>query len=295
MKTTHQLFAILLAASVATASLSGCSSGKKYVVDGRNDQSESGETYDDAYALDPFDGLTVQFDGVSPLCTVSFNNSQCSEEVQQYVDYSLEPDEVTTEKYFKINEEVIVYALLKNSYGQSQEYRLTETQKSYTVQNVAEYITELSAEDDLRQFKQEAKDYMKSVTAFSVGDYLYDWDCVTYKSNTAPKKKDCYFSVLKLSSYDKYPNDVGYFNRIDITYSINMTDDGGNALKRYFTVIAKNIVKSADGQISWGKENPDDLNFELDISTSNMQSLINNNITSNKDNYNVTTVSELLK
>ena len=72
-------------------------------------------------------------------------------------------------------------------------------------------------------------------------------------------------------------------------------DDPEETFNRYFTIIAKNIVQYPDGTIGWGKDDPADLSFEHNIDCTNIDSLINANITSNKDDYNVTEISNDFK
>lgn len=286
----------ILLTIICITSVCGCAPNNEYVIDARKDNSNLGVDTTDKIVLDPFDGLVVEFDGISPFCTVSFNNSRCSEEVQLNVEYSLSPDVVTTDGYFKIDEDVTVYALLKNQYDDSQEYSLSESSITYNVDDVPQYITEITPDMDLTQFKQEAKDYMESITSFkvgdSIGDWLNSWNDGSYKSSNKPLRNQTYFSAMKVSSYSQYPNEKDYFNRIDITYSIEiMGKYNENNLRRYFTVIAENIVQYPDGTIGWGKDDPATLSFEHNIDWNNMESLINANITSNKADYNVTDIS----
>lgn len=306
MKKTLKTLSVLLII-LCIFNLYGCASENEYIINERSnnnsDLSDSGADSDGKISLDPFEGLVVDFDGVSPFCTVSFNNSRCAEEVQLNVEYSTSPDTVTTDGTFSIGEDVTIYALLKNQYDDTQEYSLTETSKTYKVSNVPQYITEITSDMDLTQFKKQANDYLESITAFKVGEYerLYsDWGCDGgYISNDMPNKHDTYFSALKLNKYSKYPDETDYFNSINIMYSINITSKHNNdpeeTSNRYFTVIAKNIVQYPDGTIGWGKDDPADLSFEHNIDWTNMDSLINANITSNKADYNVTEISNDFK
>ncbi len=298
MKKTLKTLSVLLII-LCIFNLYGCASENEYIINERSnnksDLSDSGADSDGKISLDPFEGLVVDFDGVSPFCTVSFNNSRCAEEVQLNVEYSTSPDTVTTDGTFSIGEDVTIYALQKNQYDDTQEYSLTETSKTYKVSDVPQYITEITSDMDLTQFKKQANDYLESITAFKVGDYLYDWDCITYKSNDTPNKNNTYFSVLKLNKYSKFSNELDCFNSINITYSIKMTAKSEETFNRYFTIIAKNIVQYPDGTIGWGKEDPADLSFEHNIDWTNMDSLINANITSNKADYNVTEISNDFK
>ncbi len=292
--------------------ISGCTHKNQYVIDARDRKEEAtgtGEDTNNANAIDPFEGLVVDFDGISPFCTVSFNNSRCSEAVQTNVVYSLSPDKTTTEGYFSIGDEVTVYASLRNQYDDTQEYSLSDTSKKYKISDVPQYITEITQDMDLTNFKKEAQDYLESITAFKTGEAIGDWigwgeiafNPGLYKSSTEPLQNKVYFSTLKKSSYSQYPSGKDYFNRIDITYSIKIMGEGYEPYfkeeyqNRYFTIIAKNIVQYPDGTIGWGKSNPADLDFEHNIDWTNMESLINVNITANKADYNVTDISEHLK
>lgn len=292
--------------------ISGCTHKNQYVIDARGNKGKETETVQGAQgtsnsnAIDPFEGLVVDFDGISPFCTVSFNNSRCSEAVQINVEYSLSPDRTTTEGYFSLGDDVTVYAFLKNQYDDTQEYSLSKTSKTYQISDVPQYITEITPDMDLTNLKNEANDYMESITAFKAGDEIGDWigwgeivfNPGRYKSSTEPIQNQVYFSTLKRSSYSQYPSGKAYFNRIDITYSIRIKGEGYEPYfkeeyqNRYFTIIAKNIVQYPDGTIGWGKSNPADLDFEHNIDWTNMESLINVNITANKADYNVTDISE---
>lgn len=252
--------------------------------------------------IDPFDGLSVSFDGISPYCTISFNNSKCSDMAQTYVQYSVSPDKITTDGKFKINETVTVYASLKNGGSNTQtgeRYSLTEEYKEYTVKDVPQYVTELTADMDLTQLKSEIEDYLTSITAWSEGQYAPMGLGEAYISHSDLKKGNSYFSSLKLNAYDKFSSkDVDCFNKIDATYSVKITSRSwGNAITepRYFTIQAKNIVLYPSGKIGWGKNDPSALEFENNYSGASMNDLENAQIVSKKIDYNVSDVSELLK
>lgn len=69
----------------------------------------------------------------------------------------------------------------------------------------------------------------------------------------------------------------------------------GAYFNRYFTIYTTNIVQYPDGTIGWGNEDPDSLEFKHTINTKNLENLVNENVTSKKAEYNVTTISELFK
>lgn len=293
---------VLLLITIYIITLFGCASKNKYVIDARDEKvSAQSNIKENQKKLDPFEGLSVDFDGVSPFCTISFNNSRCSETVQKNVEYSVDSEIVTTQGYFSIEEEVIVYAFLKNTYEKENEFVLSKNSKSYRVENVAQYITEIEDDMDLSKFKQEALDYKDSIIYMQQGSSLADWNIgegsmirtpYTFKSSNTPVMHTCFFSTLKMNAYDKFPQETDNFNRIDVTFSVSINaNENEQEYKRYFAVTAKNIVKYPDGTIGWGKDDPSALNFEHNIDSASMESLINGNITSKKADYNVSEVS----
>lgn len=307
-KATLSIFIILV---VSLTFMCGCTSKTPYVKDKRNDDYSSKESYEKnsendenntvssekGTPLDPFEGLIVEFDGISPYCTISFNNSRCSEAVQRNVEYSLENNGIHTEEKLAINESVTVYAILRGQDADNPEFYLTSTEKEYKVENVPEYITEVTDDMDLSQLKAEAKDYFDSITAFTTGSSAMGVS--SYYSHTLPLLESVYFSALKLNSFNKFNGDYDCFNKINIFYSTTITsknnffgsDDGD--YNRYFTICAKNIVRYPDGTIGWGKDDPKSLSFDNNVNGDNMESLVNSNITSIKTDYNVTEITNV--
>lgn len=294
----------------------GCVGGYEYVLDMR------GEPLTDAYGgevvfadeedgtgahatkrLDAFAGLVVEFDGISPYCTISFNNAQCSEDVQQYVQYSLDPQEITTEGYFAEGDSVTVYAILTNT-DESSSYTLQRASQAYAVEDVPVYLESLPEDIDLSEFQAQAADSMTALTAFSSESALNMWGFGSningiilvptyYKAHETPVRGEVYFSALKANARDKYPEEKDCVNRIDITYSINLMSEEDDVFQtRYFTVTAKNIIRYPDDTLGWGIENPDSKDFENYVDITSMESLVNTNVVSNKADYNVTTVTE---
>ena len=293
----------------------GCAGGYDYVLDMR------GEPLTDAYGgdvvladeedgagahttkrLDAFAGLVVEFDGISPYCTISFNNAQCSEDVQMYVQYSLDPQEITTEGYFAEGDSVTVYAILTNT-DESGSYTLQQASQVYTVEDVPVYLESLPEDIDLSEFQAQAADYLASITAFGSGNLIDEWGFSwwdngpdrAYKAHEAPVRGDAYFSALKANASSKYPGETDYVNRIDITYSIKLMIQSDEVMQnRYFTITAKNLIRYPDGTLGWGRTDPAAKDFEWSVDVTSMESLVNTNVVSNKAEYNVTTVTERL-
>lgn len=52
-----------------------------------SEEIDQNNTVNNIPKLDPFDGLEVQFDGISPYANYTFNNSRCDMKIQQFVEY----------------------------------------------------------------------------------------------------------------------------------------------------------------------------------------------------------------
>jgi len=268
---------------------------------------------DNSVYIDPFDGLVVEFDGISPFCTVSINNAKCSQDAQLNVEYSLSPNEITIDKKFAIDEEVKIYASLKNpnSTGTTlneTSYTLIETERTFIIKDVPKYITEITPDMDFTQFKREVEDYLTSITAWAQGDYcVFSTPRGLFVESLDLAKNDSYFQAIKLNLYDGFDKNKDYFNRIDITYSIVIANTDSNThrhgdlyiaelyFNRYFTIYATNIVQYPDGKIGWGGNDPASLSFDHYVNVNSMDDLVNENFTSKKADYNVATVTDIFK
>lgn len=294
--------------------LGGCAGKYAYVLDMRGEpltdayggevvfaDGEDGGSVQATKRLDAFSGLAVEFDGVSPYCTIAFNTAGCSEDAQMHVQYSLDPQEVTTEGYFAVGDSVTVYAILTDAGGEEgAAYALQKTSQAYTVENVPVYLETLPDDLDLTEFQAQAADYLASITAFHSGTNLLDWgygisgygDHV-YEAHESPVRGEVYFSALKVNARGKYPEETEWVNRLDITYSIKIKRRLDDAMQnRYFTITAKNLIRYPDGTLGWGQTDPAAKDFEWFVDTTSMESLVNTNVVSGKADYNVTTVTQ---
>lgn len=258
-----------------------------------------------AAQIDPFEGLTVTFEGISPFCTVIINNANCSDLAQEMVEYSVSPDTVTTEGQFALGESVTIYASLRSSSGYTSEtqptYALTQTEKAWKVENVPEYLTSIPEELDLSDFLQEEQDYLTSITAWTQNDRPFEVGengLFKFKSFSDLNLESAYFSSMKKSAYSKYQNDLEYFNCIVLNYSIRITAARKNKEStevRHIAVLAKNIVRYPDGSLSWGIDDPAALDFEYDWNATGQKDLIAKHITAARADYNVTEITARIK
>ena len=258
-----------------------------------------------AAQIDPFEGLTVTFEGISPFCTVIINNANCSDLEQEMVEYSVSPDTVTTEGQFALGESVTIYASLRSSSGYTSEtqptYALTQTEKAWKVENVPEYLTSIPEELDLSDFLQEEQDYLTSITAWTQNDRPFEVGengLFKFKSFSDLNLESAYFSSMKKSAYSKYQNDLEYFNCIVLNYSIRITAARKNKEStevRHIAVLAKNIVRYPDGSLGWGIDDPAALDFEYDWNATGQKDLIAKHITAARADYNVTEITARIK
>lgn len=88
---------------------------------------------EDAIPLDPFDGLKIEYNGMSPKATVSLDSSDCDPTVRSAVYYSCDAEAVANGDTITVKvEEKNEGALLKKG------YTLALTSKDYTVSGVTE-------------------------------------------------------------------------------------------------------------------------------------------------------------
>lgn len=306
---------VSLCLAAALFLLGGCAGKYAYVLDMRGEPltdayggevvfagGEDGGSVQATKRLDAFSGLAVEFDGVSPYCTIAFNTAGCSEDAQMHVQYSLDPQEVTTEGYFAVGDSVTVYAILTDAGGEEgAAYALQKTSQTYTVENVPVYLETLPDDLDLTEFQAQAADYLASITAFGSGNLIDEWGFSwwdngpdrAYKAHEAPVRGEAYFSALKANASSKYPGETDYVNRIDITYSIKLMIQSDEVMQnRYFTITAKNLIRYPDGTLGWGQTDPAAKDFEWFVDATSMESLVNTNVVSGKADYNVTTVTQ---
>jgi hypothetical protein len=97
---------------------------------------------EEAKELDVFEGLTIDYEGISPLLQAKVNTDNCSEFVKNNVKFSLSNIGNVAD-----GEKITVTASVYGSTLEENGYILTNTTKDYTVENQPFYITEVSDYD----------------------------------------------------------------------------------------------------------------------------------------------------
>lgn len=291
--------AALLLALITIISFSSCSGKRenvKYSPKSSNEQNENEnknfKQNTNQNTIDPFDGLSVEFGGVSPFCSVAFDESKCSDVVQNNVQFSLEPDKITIDNKYKKGDTVTVYASLRNVYSEEVTYSIYPTSKTYKVEDVPEYLTSLD-DTDLSKLETELADKLTAYTAWSQGHIALD--VYEYISHSDLQRTAVYFSSLKTNQYSNLGTyDYPHFNCLDFVYSVKILDRYNNQNVRSFTLQAKNLVKYPDGTIGWGEKDPLSLDFQDGIAN-NQNDLVNEQVFSNSAGYNISKVENIFQ
>ena len=246
--------------------------------------------------LDPFEGLEVQFDGISPYVTASFNTSGCEAAVADAVSFRSDARNLADGDTFTVTAEYNETALIK------QGYYITNNSREYTVDNPAKFIT--AADDiDFTQLDGDMYDYIEAKANSAVGKSkilnvsLYDiTDGRSGISGEITKfngieEIGSYIMSLKSStdlSSDKIYNK--YYKVYCVSFSLTGYKVSGDS-KVYAIVGIDNISTDENGNLRYniGQDfNPDMLYYKAEITEEELNS---KQIVSEKDKYNVTELS----
>ncbi len=252
--------------------------------DERGSQMNATESTDPTQAektvLNPFDGISFETSGISPKCTVTINNANCSVDVQKKVTYTLD-------KEFYANGETAVITAALTGYNDNQLYSLSSETTQWKVENQPEYIT--SADDiDLSQIKPELEDFVKATIAKETHSDIR-WEILGASVTSVDEVKnlkagDIYFQSIKLQ---KEVESGSFYNYLTFCYSgkyVTAKDEGNI----YTCISAVNLIKYPDGTIKWGSESTDGFDFKAEGSTKGMEDCIDKAVIIHSDNYNIT-------
>ncbi|MCI5602431.1 MAG: hypothetical protein SOV90_11825 [Lachnospiraceae bacterium] len=245
------------------------------------------EKDDNVVKIDPFKNLKVTFLGASPFLRVNIDTSQCDEVQQYYVRYDYE------DKNYKIGDKVTIEAILQQSYTDTgtDEYELKSTSKEYEVESTAEWLTSLDG-IDMTELNKEVEDKLASSTTETVGDWKFGGEYlgaeITSIGQGSLRAK--YFITLKSNQYEGFDSLSNYsdFNYYICIYDYDIGLDSSNKSMSTVTccVILSNIKKDTDGTLKY------DTALDFTAEADNYDKIVNDCVTSKRDNYNVTDVTE---
>lgn len=259
--------------------------------------------------VDAFEGLVVDFHGVSPFCTATINNAQCSEEAQLYVTYTVE------EGAFANDDVVVVTASIPEEVTLEHGYVLDETKttKEFTVSNMPYYITNLDG-IDTTLLVSELKDYVTAEISFdskkslfSVASYKFQDTYGNYNINMSYSFKDVESVVsseaklltIKATSLDKFiSGDLKTYNSLRVVAkAASVTDrvsDGGWHTEGdiFLCFSINNIIVYPDGTVAWGNETPVTYDIGYSSTLNGIDTVKELGITSNAVDYNINNVEK---
>lgn len=212
--------------------------------------------------FDAFDGVEVEFDGISPDGSATVNTLPTAEAAKSLY-YTLD------EQYNLANGDTVTVTVHSNrddfsdcieKYGAI----LAATEKTYTVEGLKEYITSTDGLTDsvLVSLQNQAEDVLNAYIAKS-----WDSECVTLKGMSylgyyilTPKNKDNYgvyqdviILPYQVTSHNHFEDDKGQVYDADVSY--------------YWYIAFRNVSKDADGNIAGGLDDYYTANASFDVKT----------------------------
>ena len=212
--------------------------------------------------FDAFDGVEVEFDGISPDGSATVNTLPTAEAAKGLY-YTLD------EQYNLANGDTVTVTVHSNRDDFSdciEKYGAipAATEKTYTVEGLKEYITSTDGLTDsvLVSLQNQAQDVLNAYIAKS-----WDSECVTLKGMSylgyyilTPKNKDNYgvsqdviILPYQVTSHNHFEDDKGQVYDADVSY--------------YWYIAFRNVSKDADGNIAGGLDDYYTANASFDVKT----------------------------
>ena len=212
--------------------------------------------------FDAFDGVEVEFNGISPDGSATVNTLPTAEAAKGLY-YTLD------EQYNLANGDTVTVTVHSNRDDFSdciEKYGAipAATEKTYTVEGLKEYITSTDGLTDsvLVSLQNQAEDVLNAYIAKS-----WDSECVTLKGMSylgyyilTPKNKDNYgvyqdviILPYQVTSHNHFEDDKGQVYDADVSY--------------YWYIAFRNVSKDADGNIAGGLDDYYTANASFDVKT----------------------------
>ena len=212
--------------------------------------------------FDAFDGVEVEFNGISPDGSATVNTLPTAEAAKGLY-YTLD------EQYNLANGDTVTVTVHSNRDDFSdciEKYGAipATTEKTYTVEGLNEYVTDSDGLTDsvLVSLQNQAQDVLNAYIAKS-----WDSECVTLKGMSylgyyilTPKNKDNYgvsqdviILPYQVTSHNHFEDDKGQVYDADVSY--------------YWYIAFRNVSKDADGNIAGGLDDYYTANASFDVKT----------------------------
>ena len=226
----------------------------------------------DATPIDPFDGLSVSFDGVSPYGNVKIDKNGCNDFTKNNVNFICDAQNV------KNGDKIKITAQYSENTADAAMVYVTKTEEEYEVLGLSEYISSLD-NVDMSDIEQAISDSVLATVSkarstgiiFGMG-FLAD-ATFTVTSNCKLqdlKSAERYMFIKKPNSYESV------VNALYTVYEISINEENGNSQKMYINIPVSNIIKQDDGSLTYDVSSPQ-----------GYESLeaVHNRLNSIKDNY----------
>ena len=234
--------------------------------------------------LDAFESLKVTFSGISPRCTATIDNTECSSDVRSNVVFKAD------KKFYADKETVTVTAELSQQAESS--FTLKEKTATYTVSNVSCYYTASSIvvtdliQNELRDLVTAQISQMGTTNKlFGVGGYSKDWHFTKVDSVIST---NAYLLTVKDTKLEEYgTSNAPFYNSLRIVADA-IAHTGGNDGNRsghiYICFILNDVVISPDGKLSWKNSK----NYEITyVAKANDNTVAAENVLSKSVYYNI--------
>lgn len=249
----------------------------------------------EATNIDPFDGLKVEFTGISPNVKTQIDTSGCNEYVRNNVNFIMDRNDGSLANGEKIN--ITIYY---DEYKAEQNaVNITSTSKEYTVEGALEYPANLNGVN-LTEIENQFNDMLESALSEHKiyvgykGNLPDDWSAEGQITKVEPKiVLKAYLNSKNNTSYVSYHNEYDCYWEINVT--MKCTDKGYSDDHRVGEIINYKYYYVADIQdipVDTNKSIPQEyLNnykdeFYSDVDTT-YQEVYNNWIVANKAKYNI--------
>ena len=253
----------------------------------------------DPITIDPFKGIKYDVSGISPFCTVSINNQDCSAEAQYYVEYTVEG------QYFANGDTVTIHA--------KSPYALTKTEDTFRIENAPYYVESLDGLDcsllisELRDnviaetsFETKSSICGVSVENFFIGINLSSYQFNAYYTEIASlEERGAYLLCLKKSLWQDKGDRV--INALKILFSCQVKASGTSFGTRretdfepmYLSFELYNIVCYPDGHLGFGRNDPERHDIATGGSVVSYEALKASYVDGHRSEYNVTEINNI--
>lgn len=247
----------------------------------------------EAVDIDLFSDIEVDFNGVSPFGKAEIRNTS-SNSFLKSVRY-----EIVSDSNIKKEDTVKVKANYSTTEAEEEGYRIKETTKEYTVDEIDEYITDVDSIDEETMAKIEshskdlinasfAKDnyYMYIYNSLSNAaakfnssySYLSTLDKSTIKVNSIDLEKK-YFLSLKAGQSRGYSSEKS--NKLYMVYKVNVTDNCfPESTTVYVPIYFNDIIKRTSGDIDMVLTDG-----KMQKGYDNLDNVYRESVTADKDKY----------